>query len=261
MQGGDDARKPSGSDSRARAADRQFVKSPGPQIVEIAALSGLDFVLLDAEHAPYSAGDVDRAVLAGRAANISVLVRVPSHVGPWIQQVLDCGADGIVVPHVESVAVAEAVVRAARFAGGGRGYSNSPRAGGYGTLSMAAMLAQEDGRVVVVAQIEDLGGVDQVNAIAAVDGVDALFIGRADLAVALGATGPDDPTVGALAAKVAAAAAARGLPCGTFLADARAVAAERASGVSFFVIGSDQSTLRTGWRDMVGTFCEVAGPG
>lgn len=227
-----------------------FVKTAAPQVVEIAALAGLDFVVLDAEHAPFSAADIDRGVLAGQAAGIPVLVRVPSHEGPWIQQAVDVGAEGVLVPHVSSSEIAEAVVGAARFAGGARGFSNSPRSGGYGTTTMAEHLRREDERVCVIVQIEDREGVNAADRIAAVAGVDAVFLGPADLAVAYGASGPADPAISVIVEQVAGVAAGRGLAWGCFAA-ARSSRDRELGG--FRIIGSDQLALRERWREIVGT--------
>ena len=222
-----------------------FVKTAAPQVVEIAAIAGLDFVVLDAEHAPFSPADIDHCVLAGRAAAIPVLVRVPDHVGPWIQQALDVGSDGVMVPHVSSVNIAEHVVRSARYINGARGYSNSPRVGRYGTASMADMIEAEDQRAAIIVQIEDRGGMENFVEIAAVPGVDALFIGVADLAAAFQAEGPSDPRMIDIIGKVTSFSAEQGRPCGGFFPQA---IDNLPHGMSFCIVGSDQSFLRTGWR-------------
>lgn len=225
-----------------------FVKTAAVQTIEIAAVAGLDFVVLDAEHAPFSATDIDSGVLAGRSAGIPVLVRVPQHSGPWIQQAIDVGADGILVPHVSSAAIAEAVVRAAKFAGGSRGYSNSPRSGGYGTRSLAEHLAREDERVAVIIQIEDREGVGAADQIAAVAGVGAIFIGPADLAVAYEAAGPEDSAIHEIVNQVASCATKHGLAWGTFAASRSGDDLQRSG---FRIIGSDQSALRQRWTEIV----------
>jgi len=223
-----------------------FIKTPAIQVIEIAAAAELDFVVLDAEHAPVSVRDLDRGVVAGRAAGIPVLVRVPDHVGPWIQQSLDVGADGIMVPHVSSPDIARTVVRAARYVNGARGFSNSPRAGGYGSAPLAEHVAREDERVTVIAQIEDRSAVDQIDEIVGVPGIDAVFIGPADLAVAYGRPSPVDPEVVAVVDRLAARLTARAFPWGRFVST---VPSGRAAG--FHVIGSDQSALRERWRELV----------
>lgn len=164
-----------------------FVKTTSHQTVEVLAATGLDTLVLDAEHAPFGPESLDRSLLAARACSLPVLVRVPYPRGAAIQQALDMGAAGVMVPHVDSAAIALEVVRAARY-GGTRGYSASPRAGGYGQRGMAEHLRLSDAHTAVLVQIESGEAVAQVREIAAVPGVDCLFIGPADLAVSIGPT-------------------------------------------------------------------------
>ncbi len=228
-----------------------FLKTPVPHLVEIAALASLDFVLLDAEHAPFTVRDLDVAMLAGRAAQLDVLVRIPFAAPAWIQQALDLGASGIVVPHVSSASAAASVVHAARFQNGSRGYSNSPRAGGYGTANMATHIARSDEAAAVIVQIEDATGVDAVEDIAAVPGLDALFIGRADLAVAYQTGDPAAPAVASAARRIIEAARANHIAVASFYADARAYDASGADKASMLVLGSDQSVLKSAWAAAV----------
>ena len=223
-----------------------FVKTPAMHIVEIAGLAGLDFVLLDAEHAPFTVHDLDSAILAGRAAQVDVAVRIPSASPAWIQQALDLGADGIVIPHVSSVATARAMIAAAHFAGGSRGYSNSPRAGGYGTKAMTDHIEAADSGIAVIVQIEDKAGVECVEEIAVLPGIDALFIGRADLAVAYETFDPTGPTVNQAAERITAAAQANGIAVAGFCVDGKAFSAQ-AGACSMLVLGSDQLLLRAAW--------------
>jgi 2-keto-3-deoxy-L-rhamnonate aldolase RhmA len=160
-----------------------FIKTPHYQNIEIAGAAGMDFVVLDAEHAPFSIEAIDRCLLGCAGASLPGLVRLPDAEPSTILQVLDMGAAGIVVPHIVSATQARAAVAATRYRDGVRGFSNSPRAGGYGRLAMAEHLRSHDAAVSVVCQIEDPEAVDHVDEIAAVSGVDCLFIGRADLAV------------------------------------------------------------------------------
>jgi 2-keto-3-deoxy-L-rhamnonate aldolase RhmA len=228
-----------------------FIKLPTHQAVEISGSSGLDFVIVDAEHAPFSPEMVDRCVVAGLAAGIAVLVRVPYAESSMIQQALDLGAAGIVVPHVSSQAGAEAVVARTRLRGGLRGYSNSPRAGDFGRVGMADYIRRGDEGVTVIVQIEDREGVVNVAAIASVPGVDGLFVGCADLAVAMGATGPEDDIVTEAAATICRAADQAGKICGSFMIDRSSLAEQVRLGMNFFVIGSDQSALRDAWQQVV----------
>jgi len=170
-----------------------FIKTPSGHATEIFGDLGYDFLVIHEEHAPFDRVAIDQALVSARAAQIAALVRVASPSASNILSVLDGGAIGVLVPHVSSTQQATEIAAACRYRGGKRGFSNSPRAGRYGGLSLHQHVEHADRMTTVVAQIEDPEALDQIDAIAATDGIDALFIGRGDLAVALGADSPDQP--------------------------------------------------------------------
>ena len=104
-----------------------FVKTPSPIVVEVLGLTDLDCVCLDAEHAPFDRLAIDGCVMAARAARKPVLVRTPSTAPEHILSALDCGATGVVLPHIRSEAEAKAAASAAHYGAGGRGYAGSSR--------------------------------------------------------------------------------------------------------------------------------------
>lgn len=220
-----------------------FIKTVSPHIVEILGTTSLDFGVIDAEHAPFDRASIDLMMLAGRAAGLPLYVRVPDYSGATILSTLDLGAAGIVVPHVDSAEQARQIVARARYHGGERGFSSSPRAAGYGTQSYRQ--AQEAGdRTLVMCQIESVAGLDNVEAIAAVPGVDGLFIGRADLALSMGEEGSRSPAVLAATLRIVQAALAAGKTAAMFASGNAEREEFAAHGVTWFVVGSDQSLLR-----------------
>lgn len=223
-----------------------FVKTPSPIVVEVLALTDLDCLCLDAEHAPFDRLAIDHAVLAARAGGMEVLVRIPAVTPEHVLNALDCGATGVVAPHIRSAAEARALVAMARYGPGGRGYAGSSRAAGYTTRPMAAHLAGSAARTVVVAQIEDPEAVEAIDDIAAVPGVDALFVGRVDLTVAYGADSQDDALVVAAVEAICAAGRRHGVPVGMFLARPSDVPHWRAQGATFFLLGSDHGFMLAG---------------
>lgn len=224
-----------------------FLKTPAPHMVEMSALAGCDFVSPDMEHAPLDLPQIDLMLgFAGRSG-IPVLPRLPSHDPATIGRLLDAGAAGVLAPHVGSVESANAIVTAARLERGTRGFSPSPRAGAYGTLGAAAYMAAQVADTVVALQIEDRGGLDAVEAIAAVPGVDALFIGPADLSLSLGIA-MDAPEIVDAILRIRVAANAAGIACGIFVADGRAAARRAGEGFTWFIIGSDQSHFQSSLR-------------
>lgn len=223
-----------------------FLKTPTTHATEILGDIGFDFVVIDAEHAPFDRGDIDRIALAGRAARIAVLVRVQKADPAEILSALDCGATGILVPHVTSAETARAIVAAATYAGGSRGFSNSPRAGDFGRLGFRDHIAAADAQVTVLAMIEDPEAVDELDAIFAVPGLSGAFIGRGDLSARLGTDSPDAPEIRALVERISAGAKRHAMP---LLAHVGALAAPdaewlRGQGVSAFIVASDQGFMR-----------------
>jgi len=227
-----------------------FVKTCSPQVIELLGTSGLDFAVVDAEHAPFGRGEIDLMVMAGRAAGLPVLVRVPDHGASTVLNALDVGAAGLVVPHVDTLEQARSIVDAARFGVGHRGYSSSPRFASYGAIGRAATLIKGD-EALLLCQIESAEGVENAATIAALDGVDGLFIGRADLSLSLGETDIGAPRVLAATRRIIEAGLTASKRVGMFVGSAEEAGHFAREGVNWFVVGSDQSMLRRGARAVV----------
>jgi 2-keto-3-deoxy-L-rhamnonate aldolase RhmA len=226
-----------------------WVKTPHPHVVEVLSLSPLDLIVIDAEHAPFGRESIDAGIFAGRAGGKPVLVRPASAAHDAILQALDSGADGVIVPHIRSADEARALVRACHYGAAGsdqaRGFAGSTRAAGYTTLGMAKHREAAKG-VVVIAQIEDAEALGEIDAIAAVEGIDALFIGRIDLTISLGADSPDDAVVIDAVARICAAGKASGRAIGMFLGRVSDVPHWREKGASLFILQSDQDFVLSG---------------
>ncbi|MBL0919939.1 MAG: aldolase [Hydrogenophaga sp.] len=222
-----------------------FVKTCAPQIIEILGRSGLDFAVLDAEHAPFDRMALDLALMAGLAVRWPLYVRVSDQQPATLLNVLDLGAAGVLVPHVDSAQQATDVVARTRYLGGERGYSGSPRSSGYGAVRMRDALAA-GARSFVMCQIESGAGVDACAQIAAVDGVDGVFIGRADLALSMGLDDSQHPQVLQATQHVIRAGLDAGKRVGMFVGSLAERSQYVAQGVSWFVHGSDQALLRQG---------------
>lgn len=221
-----------------------FLKSGGIHAIEILGIVGFDFVVIDAEHAPFDAQSIDLSLLAAQAVDVAALVRVPDHRPAHIQTALDCGAAGVIVPHVQNRLQAEAIVSACKFKGGSRGYSNSPRSARYGAMGMADYPETADQSTTVIAMIEDALGLEAATDIAAVDGIDGLFVGRADMAMALGSGAVDsDPVIGATQ-NIARAAQGAGRVAMTATSDLAERDLLETAGITAFVVSSDQGLLR-----------------
>jgi 2-keto-3-deoxy-L-rhamnonate aldolase RhmA len=219
-----------------------FVKTASHQVVEVLGINGLDFVVVDAEHAPFGMNTLDAMVLAGRAVDMPVLVRVPELEAVPIGQALDLGAAGVVVPHVCTGGRARASVNAAKYSAGERGFSPSTRAGRYGSLDPAAYRAHADADSIVWCQIEDREAIDKLDEICAVGEVDCLFIGRADLSLSLGVS-PKDPAVAAAVKATAEAGLKHNRTVGIHIADTAEIPELLTLGITAFVCGTDQGFI------------------
>lgn len=219
-----------------------FVKSPAIQAIEILGDVGYDFVVLDAEHAPWDRGQIDLGILAARASGMAALVRVDS-VGS-VLSALDSGATGVLVPHVSSPAAARELVDACRYRGGRRGFSNSTRAGAYGRLGLTAHIDACDPHTAVVAMLEDPEALDTADEIAATEGIDAFFLGRGDLTVALGESSTDAAAVRQAVARFVSAVKAAGKPLCAFVNKGSEIAGLRDLGVTAFIVSSELGFLR-----------------
>lgn len=220
-----------------------FVKTPHPHIVEVLATSGLDCLVLDAEHAPFDRRDLDVCIMAARGV-IPMIVRTPDSSAESLLNALDCGADGVLVPHVRSAAEAQRIAATAHY-GTGRGYAGSTRAARYGLAAMGEHKAHSTATTTVIAQIEDAEALDEIEAIVASEGIDAFFIGRIDLTISLGCASSDDREVVEACERIVAACVAAKRPVGMFLSRVGDVPEWRARGVSLFLLGSDHGFMRT----------------
>jgi 2-keto-3-deoxy-L-rhamnonate aldolase RhmA len=233
-----------------------FVKTPAPQVIEILGAAGFDFVVIDAEHAPFDRTSTDLAILAARAAKVEVIVRTPNREPSVLSAPLDDGAAGVVAPHVDSADTARQLVAACRYSYG-RGYSNSPRGGGYGARPMWDHIAQADATAAVIAMIEDPQAVKDIDEILAVDGVDAILVGRADLTVAMDDRTADARHANAAAREVLAAARRAGKPACIALGAASEAGAWFDAGATVVIISSDQALLKSAALDALKTFADL----
>lgn len=179
---------------RVRALDRvvglaaYVVRSV--EIVTIARSAGFDWLLVDTEHTGLGIADVTSLVTAAALADFPALVRVGGPHHPDLARVLDCGAAGIVVPHVDTLAEAQHVVARCRFAPHGRRSIPGPQARlGFRVPPLHEMMARCEADTTIVLMIESRSGLEAATAMAELAGADALMIGANDLADDLGHTG------------------------------------------------------------------------
>jgi 2-keto-3-deoxy-L-rhamnonate aldolase RhmA len=221
-----------------------FIKTPSPHTTEIVGGLGFDFVVIDEEHAPFDRVSIDSVLLACRAVGTAGIVRVAEASPAKLLAALDDGAAGVMTPHLSSVTAAKQVAQACRYRNGKRGFSNSPRAGGYGSQPLAKHVENQDAAVTVIGMIEDPQALEVIADIVAVDGIDGFFVGRGDLAVAMGETSIDAPAVRSATETIIAAARSVGKPVCIMVGSVDEAKAFRTLGASAFLVSSDQGFLR-----------------
>ncbi len=221
-----------------------WVKLPTMESVELIALAGFDFIVIDLEHSAMNLESAYRHIGTALFAGVAPIVRVPALDGGLVQRLLDAGAEGIMLPHVDTVEQAEAAASAVRFPPRGmRGVGSTSRAGRWGALPREDYLRYGNEEVVLIAQIESAVAARNANAIARVDGVDCLLVGAADLSTSEGLS-ETDPRMGELIAAAITGALAAGVPIGNAGGvTAASVQAAVDVGYSFTLMGNDASML------------------
>lgn len=224
-----------------------------PISVEVMAASGLDWLAIDMEHAPITLDIAADLIRVGARCGIDMLVRMPDHNVTTIKQVLDAGAAGVIVPDVRTVAQAEQVLSWIRYPRrtadgstiGNRG-AGLARAQGYGR-EFGSYFDRWNDDAVFIPQIEHIDAVPNADRIAAIDGVDALFVGPYDLSASMGKAGQlDDPDVLASVDRIVAAARSAGKVAGfhSVPPDVASTLEKIKSGVRFLAFSADVFFIR-----------------
>jgi 2-keto-3-deoxy-L-rhamnonate aldolase RhmA len=241
--------------ARATTPVGTWLKIASGEPVEIMAYAGFDFVVVDLEHAPLDPQTAYRLINSAAALGMTPLVRVPDKTPSMIQKILDAGAMGVLVPHVDTVEQAAAVGEACRFPPHGvRGAGGTSRAGAWGLRPNAEYLATGNDDVLCIPQLESVEAIKAAPEILALDTVDAVFVGAADLSLSMGS-----PDVTDLIASAIDAAHAAGKRCGLAFGGMpeRAAQAVR-DGCDFVLLSNDTSMLAEAARGLVTAFREAA---
>ena len=221
-----------------------------PYAAEICAAAGFDWLLFDGEHAPNTVPTLLAQLQAVSAYPVETVARPPAGDPVLIKQYLDIGFRSLLIPMVGSVAQAELMVSATRFPPMGiRGVAGMTRASGFGTKPDYLAKAHED--ICLILQIENRAGLDAVEDIAAVPGVDAIFIGPSDLAGALGHLGDiGHPDVQNAISGAIKAARKSGKPAGIFATSAESARQYAAAGACMISVGTDIGLLSSGAKSL-----------
>jgi 4-hydroxy-2-oxoheptanedioate aldolase len=235
-----------------------WLASGSGYVAEICAGSGIDWLLLDQEHAPNDLRSTleQLQVLAGYP-DVDVLVRPPSADPVFVKQLLDIGAQNIIVPMIDGPAEATAAVEATRYPPEGiRGVGSAlARASRWNRIS--DYLVTADASVSLTVQVETVVGLTRLGDIAEVDGVDAVFIGPADLAASMGKLGqPEHPDVVATIENALATIVEHGKRAGVNAFNEPVARRYLRAGASFVLVGADVALLARGAEELAARYSQ-----
>ncbi len=228
------------------AALGTFVFSTDPASVEIAALAGLDFAVIDLEHAPLGIAEAANHIRAADGAGIGVLVRIPALDRGMIGKLLDTGAHGIMLAHFgKDPAAARSFGSALRYAPlGDRPSCTGVRAASYALASYANYVAHANTDLIAIGLVEDAEVLPALDALLRDVRIDALMPGPGDLATSLGLYGqPTHAKVKQAVAEVIAAARRAGIRVGMYLNDPAEISAWLPLGLDFYIYLFDTKVL------------------
>ena len=239
--------------ARLRRGERllgTLLSLPSPELAEVAAAAGFDWLWLDMEHGPIDPSEVQRMIQAtgGRCASI---VRIPGLGEIWLKKALDSGAAGVIVPHIDSAEQAALAVRWSKYPPAGGRSIGFARANLYGQR-FNEYLAGANAVTALIAQVEHIDGVRSIESIAAVPDVAAVLIGPFDLSASLNMAGRlDDPEVRSAIDRVRNVCASTGMPIGIFAKDVAAAREAWDAGFTLVCVGLDAALYAASVRDIV----------
>ena len=177
-----------------RLALGTYVTFADPQIVEIIGLAGYDAAFIDMEHTDFDLRLVGEMIRAADLAGVTSIIRVPDNDEKLILRLLDAGAEGIIIPHVDGLAGAQRAVAAVRYPPlGHRGGAAGTRAARFGTVGWDEHCRQSNEQILLSVMTEDEKGVEDIEAIAALEGIDLVSIGPTDFSEYMGIRDPGSP--------------------------------------------------------------------
>lgn len=223
-------------------------------LVNVIGCSGIDFIVIDAEHGPINMETAENLIRAAEVSGALPIIRVPDDFSYMILRALDIGAHGVQVPHVSTKAQAEQVVKNSKYYPfGERGLSPFTRAGKYGLQSDGHATRSNENTMVVI-NVEGVEGVKNLPKITDVDGVDVIFIGPYDLSQSLGKPGEvEDIQVIDNIKKCVEICKNKGLACGSFARDLKYLDILLDCGVQYITYSVDSAILCKAYKDL----CEI----
>lgn len=238
-----------------------FYKFNCPQLVEMLALAGMDFIIVDGEHADYSYADMQNMVRVANGAGMNAVVRVPHAAEEHILHAGDMGAQGIQVPNIKSVGEAKRAAENMRyFPEGTRGLGLTTRASGYCFGSNDEYINYVNHELLSVIMVENKEVAEHVEELCAIPQIDVLFIGTGDLSQSLGVTGrTGDPRVQETVKRITETALRCGKKVGIYAGSLADVEHYVQMGIQFFGYSSEMVMIANKFKQELSSLNEIRG--
>lgn len=233
-----------------------FFKFASPNLVEIIGLSGFDFIIIDAEHANFSFGEIENMIRAAQLVGMSAIVRTPDASEANVLHALDSGASGVQIPSLRSAKAAREIVGYSKYHPlGERGWAPGCRAGDYAFTPAQSYIEQANRDTLIVVHVENAAMVDDIDALCDVEHLDVVFLGTGDLSQSLGHPGnAKHPDVLRAVDKVIEAAARRGKFVGAVASTPADLEALAKRGVNYIAWQSDLVIYKNALKSAVEHF-------
>jgi 4-hydroxy-2-oxoheptanedioate aldolase len=230
-----------------------FLNIPNSILIEIMHLAGLDFVIIDAQHAPFNPESIDECIRVAHYCGIAPLVRVHRNSGVYIQRAMDLLPAGIIIPEVESAEQAKQAIRKAYFHPKGiRGLSPNTRFAGYSAYNTPQLTKETNENACLICQLEGVEAIIKMDEILEIEGIDGIYIGPYDLSMSMGHPGDvENPEVEEQMMKIVTKAKTKGKTVGTFCQNLRMAKKWQEMGINFLTIGVDAAIIFSTLRDFV----------
>jgi len=239
--------------SRGEVVLGPFMNCAYPAFIEIAALAGFDYAIIDMEHGPLSVETAEDLCRAGQGAGLSPIVRIRKNDGPQIQRALDIGSAGVQIPQIENRADAVAAVRGAKYQPWGmRGLSLYTRAGDYTALGLEGITDRLNQEQLVIVHVEGKTGLENLDEILEVEHLDVIFLGPFDISQSYGIPGQvNDPRVVQGMVEATRKIRDAGKWAGTFAGDVATAKRWIDAGVQYISLGVDVGIFANACKALV----------
>mgnify|MGYP002564939663 CR=1 FL=1 len=230
-----------------------FANGISEELVEILVLGGFDFVMIDSEHSCSTAETNRRLLMAGESRGGNMFIRIPSKDSSSVLQSLDIGAQGILVPQVNSVEEARQIIQNAKYYPQGMRGVAVPRASDYGlSMPISKYMLQENDNTLIAVQCENVKCLDSLDEITALDGIDVVFIGPFDLSQSFGIPGEvfAEP-IQKVIDQVLAVTKRNGKSAGIYTGSMEMARKYKDMGFTFIIVGSDLALFGDACKKMV----------